>query len=253
MLIYTDRIAADAPSTDERRALFVVREGQARPSRLTYGPWRDSGLRVLNTGQVVFRRQPVQGGTGEPWLAMIRPDGTGVMAALPFCAGEPETSAKQHDQAAGLPGEVPPRPMSFAKGSRLLSLVDEKRTTGTLLCLNSYFARPGPPQLEPGSVAEVVVLTDPADGPVRERRAPVQPDGSFMLEVPADTALEIRLVGRTGDVLRACGGKPWVRPGENRGCIGCHEPAGEASLNRFPMALEPSPPRQHPAGERPDA
>jgi hypothetical protein len=35
----------------------------------------------------------------------------------------------------------------------------------------------------------------------------------------------------------------WVRPGEQRGCIGCHEPRGRAPENRAILAFD------QPAGE----
>jgi len=51
---------------------------------------------------------------------------------------------------------------------------------------------------------------------------PVAPDGSFNVEVPANTPIELQLVDESGLALRSCG---WVstRNHFNQGCIGCHE------------------------------
>ena len=51
---------------------------------------------------------------------------------------------------------------------------------------------------------------------------PVAPDGSFNVEVPANTPIELQLVDASGLALRSCG---WVstRNHFNQGCVGCHE------------------------------
>jgi hypothetical protein len=51
---------------------------------------------------------------------------------------------------------------------------------------------------------------------------PVAPDGSFNVEVPANTPIELQLVDASGLALRSCG---WIstRNHFNQGCVGCHE------------------------------
>jgi len=61
-------------------------------------------------------------------------------------------------------------------------------------------------------------------------------DGSFQVEVPADIPLELQLVDTRGVSLRSCGWI-WVRPNENRGCIGCHEDGELTPPNDFAQAL----------------
>jgi Tol biopolymer transport system component len=51
---------------------------------------------------------------------------------------------------------------------------------------------------------------------------PVEEDGSFNVEVPADIPIEIQLLDGNGMALRSCGWI-WVKNNEPRGCIGCHE------------------------------
>ena len=50
----------------------------------------------------------------------------------------------------------------------------------------------------------------------------VEEDGSFNLEVPANTPIELQLLDDDGMALRRCGWI-WAKNHEPRGCIGCHE------------------------------
>ena len=67
--------------------------------------------------------------------------------------------------------------------------------------------------------------------------APVHAEGSFFLEVPADTPLQLELLGDNERVLASLRSGLWVRPNENRGCIGCHENPEIAPQNRLPLAV----------------
>jgi hypothetical protein len=52
--------------------------------------------------------------------------------------------------------------------------------------------------------------------------APIEPDGSFNLEVPSNTPLELQILDEHGMALRSCGWI-WARSHQSQGCIGCHE------------------------------
>lgn len=65
-------------------------------------------------------------------------------------------------------------------------------------------------------------------------------DGSFHLQVPADTPLEVQLLDEDGLSLRRSTWI-WARRHEERGCIGCHEDRERTPPNRFVRAI------QHPA------
>lgn len=119
-------------------------------------------------------------------------------------------------------GPVPAAASRTPKGRP--SEVDLTRRTGTLLC---YAA---------GRAARVEFLS-------RTRSLgsyPVEPDGSFLVEVPADLALRLRTLDRRGRVIKT-GGWFWLRPGETRSCAGCHEPATRMAENRLVRALERRP------------
>ena len=53
---------------------------------------------------------------------------------------------------------------------------------------------------------------------------PLAPDGSFAVEVPADTAIAFQAVDAEGRSELNEMSWIYVRPGESRGCVGCHQP-----------------------------
>jgi len=64
--------------------------------------------------------------------------------------------------------------------------------------------------------------------PLAQRRIlgeiPVAEDGSFNIEIPANTSIELQTLDADGMALRSCGWI-WAKNHEPRGCIGCHEDA----------------------------
>ena len=66
--------------------------------------------------------------------------------------------------------------------------------------------------------------------------APVEADGSFNVEVPANTPLLLQTLDEHGLALATCGWI-WVQPKETRGCIGCHEDPERIPENEYVLAL----------------
>jgi mono/diheme cytochrome c family protein len=85
--------------------------------------------------------------------------------------------------------------------------------------------------------------------------APVEPDGSFKLQVPADVPLALSIVDAEGRGIQTHPNWIQVRPGERRTCIGCHSPRRGASLNSgavvntLPAGLKQTLAAQHRSGE----
>jgi hypothetical protein len=85
--------------------------------------------------------------------------------------------------------------------------------------------------------------------------APIEPDGSFKLLVPADTPLALAVIDAKGRGLQTHLNWIQVRPGERRTCDGCHSPRRGASINDatttniLPAALLPSMSGAHQNGE----
>jgi len=71
--------------------------------------------------------------------------------------------------------------------------------------------------------------------------APIASDGSFHVEVPADTPFRFALLDLEGNTLVHETEFLHVRPGERKGCIGCHEPKGVTPPNALPEAMRHPP------------
>jgi hypothetical protein len=85
--------------------------------------------------------------------------------------------------------------------------------------------------------------------------APIEPDGSFKLQVPADVPLALQVVDAKGRGIQTHTNWIQVRPGERRTCDGCHSPRRGAALNSgavvntLPAGLMPALASQHQSGE----
>ncbi len=244
-ILFSDR-APDAPPA---RALYACAQDGGALRRLTRGPHWDHSPALLDDGRVRFVRTLLSGPrAGESLLLTIHPDGTNLSAALP--APVPAARVMDGFEPGSLvrasigssrdadPWIVSPRP----EPPRLTSVVNEARATGMLLCLDVRASRfPAIAALPAGRVARVQAFQVEAEGPGRGRivaEAPVYPDGSFLLEAPADTLLGLVLRDRDGVELASLESGVWVRPNESRGCVGCHAPDDRAPANRRPMAID---------------
>ncbi|HEY9063481.1 MAG TPA: hypothetical protein VIO33_00765, partial [Burkholderiaceae bacterium] len=76
--------------------------------------------------------------------------------------------------------------------------------------------------------------------------APIEPDGSFKLQIPADTPIGLAVVDSEGRAFQTHTNWIQVRPGERRTCDGCHSPRRGGALNSgavvntMPAALKAS-------------
>jgi len=152
-------------------------------------------------------------------------------------------SPNYHDIQAKV---IYPRPEPDGRSS----VVTEKDPHGKLYCLNVYINDLEKPEwLPPGSVKRLRVLegiplrSDTAGvhsqcgtevphsscngiPPLAQRRIlgeiDVEQDGSFNIEIPANTPIELQTLDSDGMALRSCSWI-WAKNHEPRGCIGCHE------------------------------
>ena len=127
------------------------------------------------------------------------------------------------------------------------SVVTEDDPNGKLYCLNVYVCDPSASSgqalenrewLPAGEAVRLRVLEGIAVKtqnsklkaqnfvPLVQRRIlgeiDVEKDGSFNIEVPANTPIELQTLDADGMALRSCGWI-WAKNHEPRGCIGCHE------------------------------
>ncbi len=70
---------------------------------------------------------------------------------------------------------------------------------------------------------------------------PLSKDGSFYAEVPADTPFRFELLDLDGRTLMHETAFNYVRGGERKGCMGCHEGKAESVPNTVPLAMRRPP------------
>jgi len=120
------------------------------------------------------------------------------------------------------------------------STLNPESKTGYFISLNSYLSGDAPKGQIDKAIANVRVLTlNAIDG--RERtlgEAPVESDGSFYVRVPANTPIRFILLDKDGEFIHEERGWIWTRPGEQRGCTGCHGDKNVAPENHWPMTLK---------------
>jgi hypothetical protein len=104
-----------------------------------------------------------------------------------------------------------------------------------LLALDARQSREGEVKGTPRSVR--LVTRDGAGNVVTLGEAPVETDGSFFVQVPADKPIRFALLDASGRVLRQERGWFWARKGEQRICVGCHAGPERAAENRVPAVL----------------
>ncbi len=123
---------------------------------------------------------------------------------------------------------------AHAPGKQFPSALVESRTNGNLLCLN---ARDSKEPLAGQSSAVQVYTRDSAGNSMLLGRQTLANDGSFYVELPADRPLRIELVNDAGGVVRAERGWFWMRPSEQRICVGCHTGPERSPENKVPEVL----------------
>jgi len=134
------------------------------------------------------------------------------------------------------------------------NLVERKQSTGTILCLSVFNS-----DLEYSHEAAryVRVLGVTLMGQTVNANAafetavlgtvPLQKDGSFKVEVPADRPVRFQILDADENLLLHETEFNYVRGGETLSCLGCHEPKGRTPPSTEPLAAALPP---YPALER---
>lgn len=120
------------------------------------------------------------------------------------------------------------------------TVVDVSKSTGVFYCIDVYRSNiPEVEVIEPGSIKKVKVYQGGLNQDYIKTlgTAPVEKDGSFHIEVPAQTPLTFELLNDSGEPVMKQKTWTWVMPYEKRGCIGCHEDREMVPPNRMPMAV----------------
>ncbi len=262
-------------------ALWALASGSASPKRLTWGTASAADPTVLQDGRILFvSAMPPEAsprvslftiyndgsgvspyacqhdGSGEIGRPRELPDGriafvslvpgTGrpathevILASRPWMSRQklaPEAPPLLHDPAWDEVESVPAGPRKRPMGR--ISTLNAAKKSGLIFCIDADHTT-----VEPRTHAARIRILAAGDGGTARvlGDVPVHADGSFMAEVPSDVALGFEALDAAGTVLRRLAPSVWVRPGENRGCIGCHEPHGLAPRNRRPLAVKEPP------------
>ena len=118
------------------------------------------------------------------------------------------------------------------------SILHPDRKSGRIICLDAYASKDSANGRLPGQIVRVRALLKMQSGEKILGEAPVERDGSFYATVPADVPMRVQLIGAHGKVLKQQRSWMWVRTGEDRCCVGCHESQALAPENRSPMTLQ---------------
>ncbi len=145
--------------------------------------------------------------------------------------------------------------------------------TGTIFVQNAYLTRNDPQGvIKPGMIKAIRVnalgvqprarRTPCSKGCPNEipkkvlGTVPVNEDGSAFFRVPARTSLQMQILDKNGMAILTEMSLFYLQPGENRSCVGCHEPVGSSpkasmfarSARRQPLELKPAAGPQYPGG-----
>jgi hypothetical protein len=119
-----------------------------------------------------------------------------------------------------------------------------KAPRGTVLCLNVNDSDKPAADRNPAPAAELRVFALAGSGQQRTLgKVPVASDGSVLVYLPVGVPLGFDTLDAQGHLLRHQPAFLWLQPGENRACVGCHEPRNHAPPNIRPLAAQLDPAR----------
>jgi hypothetical protein len=169
--------------------------------------------------------------TADEWLVSWRPDnGANYSLQMWNTKRGGMTRVVSGESNALQPVIAAPRPVPNQHPSGL-----HDRNYANLLCLNAYTSKY---KFAPGSVAAAKLYTTDEKGkPKLLGSSPVEPDGSFYVQVPGDKPLQIELLDKQGKTLQREQGWWWMRKGEQRICVGCHAGPERSPENAVPAVL----------------
>ena len=166
------------------------------------------------------------------WLLSARQGQNGQYQLMWWKPGERDLRLAAAERSADIvePVFVKERPLPKRHPSGL-----HDWAVANLLCLNAYTSKY---KFADGSVHSVRLYTRSSGGDVQLLGiAPVEPDGSFFVQVNGDQPLQIELLDAAGKTLKREAGWFWLRRGEQRACVGCHAGPETAPENAVPAVL----------------
>ncbi|HTX75145.1 MAG TPA: hypothetical protein VMD29_02985 [Terracidiphilus sp.] len=236
-LVYSDGSGVESYRCDHGTARWGGRQLASGDVVFTHGATLARFTSPLaNEAPVTAPRADYAGAIAElasgDWLVSARPGPAGKYALKVWKPGTPllRTVFARDGEDLVEPVLVAPRERPNKHPSGL-----HDWNYANLLALDARQSREG---IVKGSLALVrVQALDPAGNTVELGEAPVEADGSFFVQTPADRPIRFVLLDAHGAVLRQEHGWFWARRGEQRICVGCHTGPERASENRVPAVL----------------
>ncbi len=256
---------------EQRRVVFIESEGEAgdRSGRLAQVSFR----RPLHSHQVLSRdggsyRTPAGLPDGRLVVAHAPTAGTYGIYLFDEKKGQPGRrvfDASDWHDVDPQPVVARPEPIGRIPTVEFASVLDVGGfgKAGQLQCLNVYESdRPEAARIRPGQVKKVRLVeglpvplghagrlagmrgqsgAGAWPPPFVQTRslgeATVEADGSFYVNVAGDVPFYVETLDESGQVLMAMRTWIWVRSGDQRGCVGCHENRELGPENRATQAL----------------
>jgi len=209
-------------------ALAEVRRGDPGESALGSRAAKYRSPRPLSTGSLIVARASLLPGVSKEKFDLYAFD-LKKQADGNVIYSDPKLSSFQ-----AVPLIATPVPKRF------WSTLNLDSHAGYFISLNSYISSEGAKGRLAAAIARVRVFSLELSAP-QERNlgeAPVEKDGSFYVEVPANQPVRFELLDANGQTIVAERSWIWTRPGEQRGCPGCHGDKALAPENRWPLTLK---------------
>ncbi len=225
-------IGGNGPLTSS--TLYVSQQNGETAHPITFGPGNFQVERVLHSGRILISAEsPLRvdaNGTSHRALYVMRPDGTGLHLLSQDSAMARQLRINKKESRESLAPHT--TPLSYP------SILHLELKTGRAICLDSYLSMEAPQGHIATPIVQVRVMELEPDHQERILgNAPVEKDGSFYMTVPADIPIRFALLDANSKVIRMQRSWVWVRPGEDRGCLGCHENPAIAPENHWPITL----------------
>lgn len=220
--------------TENAGTLMLVKRGARHEEKIGASPASYRWPNALQGDFVIAARKSATGLRYQ--LVLLSADGH----------GEPRViySVAEADSVEPVAVQARPVPKKFFSNLILTS------PTGYFISLDSSNS-PESSENAP-SAHRVRLMAQRPTGEVVLGEAPVEPDGSFYVQVPANQAVRFVLLDAQDKVVREEHSWVWARPGEQRGCTGCHGDKALAPENRWPMALKKQDPPTNLSGSASD-
>jgi len=209
------------PFEQIHEGLYVFDFESGRPGRLVFD---DPNAQDYDPIAIYERRVPDQ-----PPRMVVPGAKTGRL-----CCVNPYLSDRPRQQKRTVVGQLPPAEPGTIKGVRVMEGFGIEDTD---------------PRYHKGTVIDMLQMSfgscSNGGSNFEQKRiigyAPAEKDGSFNIEVPADTVISLQTLDEAGMAIETQLTWTWVRPGETRLCVGCHESREQALPNLDCLAMHKRP------------